>query len=225
MLSPDRIYTWRLTGLMPEISQHLLHLSPSSGIRIDKAVFVVEKISTTPTEHPEANQETYEALLARWAKKQGVRKAWLHFLDPGATFRVGDSQQPFPLPHWVFRSLLATWNAFAPQPFKDLEMTLVQAVREGAPEFYSAAPDEILLRKILEEMIVLHNWRGETKHVQLGGYETSAFTGRFEYKIVKPFPEICRFLGLLAEFAFYAGVGWQTTHGLGQVRAEFPEAS
>jgi len=222
LLSPEQIYTWRLTGLTLEISQHLLCLSPSRGIRIDQAVFVVEKVSTTPAEHPEAQQETYEALLARGEKKENLHKVILHFLPPGATFRVGDHQQPFPLPYWVFRSLLSTWNAFAPPSFKDLETTLVNAVRKRESKRFSSQSDADVLKKILEEMVALHNWRGETKHVQLGGYETSTFTGKFEYKIAKPFPELGRLVGLMAEFAFYAGVGWQTTHGLGQVRTEFP---
>lgn len=142
-LSPDHIYAWRLTGLTSEISQHLPHLSPPDGIRIDKAVFFVEKVSTAPTEHPEVKQETYEALLARWEKKRNLREVSLRFPEPGATFRVGRKQQPFPLPYWVFRSLLSTWKAFAP-PHRDLQETLVKAVRAKAPNFYPDTPDEAL---------------------------------------------------------------------------------
>lgn len=198
LLSPDQLYTWRLTGLAETISQQLLRLSPQlGGIRIGEAVFSIEDLATTPEEHPEARQETYESLLARWERQAPPPTVTLHFLTP-TTFRMGRFEQPFPLPHWVFGSLLAAWDAFAPSPLGSLQ-------------------------EALEESVVLSNWKGETRRVELGGYRTVGCVGKFTYRVVKPSPEVCKLLGLLAEFAFYAGVGWQTTHGLGQVRFDFPK--
>jgi CRISPR-associated endoribonuclease Cas6 len=202
VLSPDRLYTWRLTGLNAEISQQLLRLSPQlGGIRIGEAVFSVAHVSTSSEQHPEAGQDTYQALLARWTRptQQPLSTVTLHFLTP-TTFRIGGLEQPFPLPHWVLGSLLATWNAFSPYPLPhDLQGTL-------------------------DEAVVLSNYKVETRRVELGGYRTVGFVGKCTYRVVKPSAEVGRLLGLLAAFSFYAGVGWQPTHGLGQVRPQFPAA-
>lgn len=200
LLSPQQLYTWRLTGLTPHVSQNLHEAAalPSrlGGINIKEAVLTIERVSTTPEQHPEARQDTYKALLARWAREKPPRKVTLHFLTP-TTFRIGNLEQPFPLPQWVFGSLLRIWNAFAPQPF----------------------PED--LQDDFEKSVTLSNFKGETKLVELGDYSTAGFVGKFTYRAAKPAPEVSQLLGLLAEFAFYAGVGWQTTHGLGQVRPQW----
>lgn len=197
LLTPDQVYTWRLTGLTPEVSCQLLRLSPAlGGIRIGEAVFAIADVSTIPEQDSEAGQDDYGVLAARWETQPGPPTVTLQFLTP-TTFRTGRFEQPFPLPRWVFGSLLDAWNAFAPHPLGDL-------------------------RDLVERTTVLSNWRGETRRVELGSHRTVGFLGRFTYRVVEPPPEVRRLIGLLAEFAFYAGVGWQTTHGLGQVRPEFP---
>jgi CRISPR/Cas system endoribonuclease Cas6 (RAMP superfamily) len=50
LLSPDQLYTLRLTGLTPIVSQHLLQLwSEVRGLRIKDAVFSVGRVSLTRT--------------------------------------------------------------------------------------------------------------------------------------------------------------------------------
>ena len=51
----------------------------------------------------------------------------------------------------------------------------------------------------------------------MGGRRTVGFVGTFSYRLLDKTPELAQRLGLLSDFAFYAGVGWQTAHGLGQV--------
>jgi len=70
----------------------------------------------------------------------------------------------------------------------------------------------------MKEMVILSNWKGETRRVELGSRRTVGSIGKFTYRVIENLPEICRVLGLLLNYTFYAGVGWQTTHGLAQAR-------
>lgn len=202
VLSPERLYSWRLTGLNEAVSAALLRLSPKlGGIRIGKAVFSIAGVSRGAQEHPDAGQASFEEMLARWERENHPTTVALQFLTP-TTFRVGQFEQPFPLPRWVFGSLLSSWNAFAPS---------------------SLALED--LREALDERVVLSNFSCRTRRVELGGHRTVGFVGKCTYRVVRPGLELCWLLGLLGEFAFYAGVGWHTTHGLGQVRPIFSQPS
>jgi CRISPR-associated endoribonuclease Cas6 len=196
VFSSDTIYPWRITGLTPTVSECLARLAPTiGGVRLQEAVFTIGSVARLREEHSDAGQDGYEALLRRWAEQPLSRTVRFRFITP-TTFRVGRWEQPFPLPRWVFGSLLRTWNAFASEPF---DLTV----------------DE------LESRVILSNWQGETRRVELGGSRTVGCIGTFGYRIIDPSPELCRIMAALAEFAFYAGVGWQTTRGLGQVRPTF----
>ncbi len=193
ILSPDEVYTWRLTGLTREVSEHLLCFAPDmGGVRIGDAVFSVADVATTPEEHPDAGQDDYEALWARWKQSNPPRTVTLHFLTP-TTFRIGRFEQPFPLPRWVFGSLIDLWDAFSPHPIGPL-------------------------KDLMGEIVLLSNWRGETRRVEFGAHRTVGFIGKFTYRVAERLPELNRLIALLSAFAFYSGVGWQTTHGMGQVR-------
>lgn len=195
VLSPEQLYSWRLTGLNEAVSAELLRLSPNlGGIRIGKAVFSIAEVLVSGDQHPDAGQASYEEMLARWERGKNPATVILQFLSP-TTFRVGQFEQPFPLPRWVFGSLFASWNAFSPP---------------------SLALED--LREALDEWVVLSNFVGKTRRVELGGHRTVGFVGKCTYRAVRPIPELRRLLGLLGEFAFYAGVGWHTTYGLGQAR-------
>jgi len=102
---------------------------------------------------------------------------------------------PYPLPRLVFGSLMDTWSEWSPVPMGEW-------------------------RALLERSIMLSNWRGETRRLDLGNRYVTGFIGKFTYRPMERPLDLQRMMGMLAEFAFYAGVGWQTTHGLGQARVD-----
>jgi len=73
-------------------------------------------------------------------------------------------------------------------------------------------------RALIERSIFLSNWRGETRRLDMGGHFVTGFIGKFTYRPVERSRDLQRMMGMLAEYAEFSGVGWQTTHGLGQVR-------
>jgi CRISPR-associated endoribonuclease Cas6 len=194
-LNPDISCFWRLTGLNARVSELLFQISPSlGGIRIANTVLTITQVFTSSEEHPEAGRDGYADLLARWAQEEPGNSITLRFITP-TTFRAGRYEQPFPLPGLVFGSLLNKWNANSPVPLSDC-------------------------KDFLSENVVLGNWKGETRRVELGARRTVGFIGKFTYHVLKPTPDVCRLLHVLSEFAFYSGVGWQTAHGMGQTRLD-----
>lgn len=192
-LQRGKTYRWRLTGLHEGVSACLSHTEEGVGnIRIGEATFMIDRAKKEPDAHPEAGRTTHEALWQRWQTVDPPVIFPLQFHTP-TTFRRGGVEDPFPAPHLVFGSLLNAWNTHAPRTLGDVT-------------------------DIVREMVILTNWKGETRRVELGSRRTVGFIGRFTYRVVENLPEVCRLLGLLADYAFYAGVGWQTAHGLGQTR-------
>lgn len=194
-VSPGNRYDWRLTGLTGSVAEALLAVSPQlGGVRIGGAVFRLASVATCSEEHPEAGRATYEGLMQEAAAAPAEERVTLKFLTP-TTFRQGEVELPFPLPRLVWGSLLDRWNTWSPAQFLDL-------------------------KPLVEQNVVLANWKGETRRVELGSRATVGFVGRFTYRVPSGPSELVWLIRLLAGYAFYAGAGWQTTHGMGQVRWE-----
>ena len=118
----------------------------------------------------------------------------LKFVSPTA-FKSHGQNVPLPLPGSVFGSLLDKWNSFAP----------------------IAMPDEV--RRFADECMAVSQYVGRTRalhgkagNVQIGFVGTVRFTAtnRDRYWL--------SLINVLADFAWYAGVGRLATQGMGQVR-------
>ncbi|HEY9631236.1 MAG TPA: CRISPR-associated endoribonuclease Cas6 [Coleofasciculaceae cyanobacterium] len=113
----------------------------------------------------------------------------LKFLTP-TSFKANSGQeiQPFPLPELVFGSLYRRWNAFAPE-----ELKFPKIQWHGLITDYDLKTQKLGVKNLAQVGVV----------------------GWVRYRF--PDPEQARIARILAEFAFFSGVGRKTAMGMGQV--------
>lgn len=109
------------------------------------------------------------------------------------TFKAGDLDLPLPVPRLVFGGLLRKWNSFSPYPL-------------------GISPQEI------ERKVALADARLRTKAFYDGRSHITGFVGHARFRLLRGTPpEVVRAAGVLTQFAFFAGVGRKTTHGMGLI--------
>jgi len=148
--------------------------------------------------HPWAGDASYRSLALGWLQRlprTPPKKVALVFVTPTA-FRRHGLTEPLPRPEAVFGGLVERWNAFAPQAF---------------------SPG---LRRFVEEAVLLTRLEARTRAIPLAGAVHIGLVGKVEFSVTRPDPYWLTFLHILADFAFFAGVGAKTTMGMGLVRRE-----
>lgn len=167
-------------------------------IRLGDAHFAVSEILTTPGSHPWAGFTTLEALQQR-LDEPAPASITLEFHSP-TSFSLGakDGRERYeliPYPRLVFGNLATAWKALSGED-------LVAAV-----EKYAETNLRLVVHRLERKPIRLQN------HPQLGS------VGRVEYPFIQPEDTpLARALNLLADLAFYTGVGRKTAQGMGQAR-------
>lgn len=198
--TPDNPSWFRITGLTAQLSNHLQRLAddPPKRLELDGHLFNVHAATTDPEMHPWAGNTSIEALSSPYllSKKYPDYRLRLHFASP-TTFRSGGNYQPVPMAGWVFGSLLDRWNAFSPV-----------ALSSDA-------------RRFAEECVVLSRYRLRTRAVPYKNIAQMGCIGDGYYSIVNRDRYWASVMNLLADFAFFSGVGYQTTVGLGQTQRLF----
>lgn len=207
-LKTDRTYTLRFTALTAKVASALLAatgdhdaaaLRVGSEVRLADAPFRIEAIDSGQSEaaNPKSTTRTsYEDLSAPWLLGRATpdKRVGLQFLSP-TTFKSEGRHMPVPLPPMVFGSLLEKWNAFAPIAF----------------------PPEV--RRYAEECLALSSYQLKSRVALLkeGGLRIGA-VGFARYTATNYDRYWLSLIHLLADFAFFAGVGVGTGMGLGQCR-------
>ena len=156
----------------------------------------VRQATLDPDEDPWAGCTTYEALSEDYllASKAPSKRAKIWFAAP-TTFRSGGHSVPVPLPDLVYGSLVDTWNAFSPV----------------------AVSDEV--RRFAEECLGISRYRLSTRVVSgKGGSIHIGFVGECQYAALRHDRYWQGVIQLLTDYAFYAGIGYRTTAGMGQAR-------
>ncbi len=188
----------RFTGLNAEVCSALAEIAakPPASAELDGIVVPVSLVTLDPAAHPYARATAYESLGAPYllAKTMPASRITLRFFSPAA-FRAKDQNLPLPLPRSVFGSLLEKWNAFAP----------------------IALPDET--RRFAEECMAISRfrlrsraWSAKQSRAQIG------FVGAVSFAALNRDRYWLGLMNVLADYAFFAGVGYQTTQGMGQCR-------
>jgi len=198
---PTKEYYLRFTVLYPPIFQQFmarfLRGDARPTLRLGAAEFGISEVLTTPGASPWSGYTSF-AQLHDDSRPDG--EVVLEFTSPTA-FSFGRKlwgrkYVVFPDPTLVFRSLLKSWNAFAPPGL---------GIDEGLLEY--VAEDVIVKRHQIQTQMLRYG-----KHPQIG------FEGQVTYGLMGGGHETeKRGLNGLADFAFYAGVGYKTTMGMGQV--------
>ncbi len=187
----------RLTALEPEVADALRQRmqQPPKSISLDDVALPVIGMTCDPDAHEWAGSNSYEALSAPYllAREQPPRRLQLAFAAPTA-FKQNKLDLPVPLPDVVFGSLVDRWNAYSP-------VALAAEVRDYARD--AVALSRYDLRSI---SLPIKNGR------IVGG------KGSAQYTAVRYDRYWMSLLGLLADFALYAGVGRYTSTGMGQAR-------
>lgn len=197
-LLPEQTYWLRFTALDPAVAAVLLArcADPPAAVELDHLRLPVASATVDPAAHPWAGTATFEDLARPYllTREQSPRRITLRFASP-VTFRQDGLNVPLPLPDLVFGGLADRWNAFSP-------IAIAPEVRR-----YGAA------------CVALSGFRLESRAVphKDGSLQIGA-VGRARYMAVQYDRYWMAALGLLADFALYAGVGRLTTTGLGQAR-------
>jgi CRISPR-associated endoribonuclease Cas6 len=193
----------RVTLLQSELFQPVTHAllqqSMRPAMRLGQTSLVLEDVLGTPESHPWAGYSSFDDLAVQ---VQPANQVSLHFATP--TFMTqgtipGSNKQRLnvlPQPEAVFGSLARRWNDLAPP---GLQLPDKQAIH--------AMCQEVLVKKHRIETVA-HQLR---KNVQIG------FVGQCSYELPAD-AEQQRVLLLLADAAFYLGVGAKTTQGMGTCR-------
>ena len=123
----------------------------------------------------------------------------MSFCSPTAFSLSNHQFRLLPEPLLVWESLLRVWNLYAPEQMR------------------IAKPP---LRECIEKHISVVSCTLDTAFLHFPTHAQKGFVGQCTYQLTADQPLIAH-LTTLAAFAYYAGVGYKTTMGMGQVRVEF----
>jgi CRISPR-associated endoribonuclease Cas6 len=186
-------------------------------LRLGELDFAISEVLTTPGSDPWAGYTGLAELCRRWQNgplPESASQISLEFASPtvfsrGSREGLGKQMDPLPAPGMLFGSLAAVWNEhFGPR--KDLP---------GLQDLAGLALDKQAIRAYAEETVVVGQYRLESRMFRYWSQPQIGATGHITYLLQdRHNQELGRALNLLADFAFYSGVGYKTTMGMGQVR-------
>lgn len=191
----------RLTLLDPALFmaflQRLLADGPHLRLRLGDVTFAVEDAIGAPGSHPWVGYTTTGELADRAARERHIRMV---FASPTSVSwgKQGTAERRMiviPWPQAFFASLRGAWNR--------LTGDTIPIAFEQWVEAY------VVVREVARWQTAVYQLKRGTYP---GGY------GDVTFEALDAHPEYLPILNMLADFAFYSGVGTKTTMGMGQAR-------
>jgi len=195
-IKSDEIYCFRVTAITEELCAAIFQLFRINRIKIKigNINFIIKDVAYA--DRKRAGIETYTGLM-EYINRQPKRSFGLQFISPTA-FHSKEQNFLFPLPSFIFPRLLKRWNQFCPE---DCIINYNQ------------------FSENLEYSIMVSDYKLQTKILDFGpkGQEV-AFIGYCGYKAARKSDiKILQILQVLLRFVFFAGIGYGTPRGMGQV--------
>ncbi len=228
MIGPEKTYLLRITllreELFPLFCDSLLHFNFEKAnsrqppfMQLGRQSFLLEEvISETNNSSSWVGSKSFSELVEQSTRQdlEAIKKVTMEFASLTTFNRIGTGAVKYgnyyaslPLPQYVFTGLARRWQEVAPG------------------KLASIVQQEVVQRYIEEEGVIIENYNLKTHQISFATHTQSGFVGKCTYhlrgsdnlrevKSLSPRQQIL----LLATFAFYCGVGYKTTMGMGQVR-------
>jgi CRISPR-associated endoribonuclease Cas6 len=170
--------------------------SPWPTLRLGEVEFVFSEVLTSPGSDRWAGYTNLDDLH----QAEAAREISIEFASPTAfslsANGLGKRIETVPTPKLLFGSLAAKWNAYL-EPHLDQEA----------------------IEKYAEKSVVVGQYQMRSQVYRYWQQPQLGAVGTMTYLLQdKSNEEMNRCLNMLADFAFYAGVGYKTTMGMGQAR-------
>jgi hypothetical protein len=227
-LQPQKTYTVRITLLLGELFP-LLHealtrmytlndTSVTPFIQLGKQRFLLEEVVMKADESDGwAGVTSLNALVerAQALRLRGTIPLTVDFGSLSTFNRSGVKEGEYgsffarlPLPEYVFYNLIKRWQDIAP------------------PELASLIQPESIERYVENNGIIIGDYHLTPHHIHMTTHEQTGFIGTCTYHLRGPDEAttlespltVRQQLWLLAQLAFYSGIGYKTAMGLGQAR-------
>lgn len=238
LFQSDRAYYWfRLTGLEPRICdvlQRMVEMLPGQTLDVPPREDVAEAAWSAKIEaammayHDWAGQATYTGFVQDAWARPAEHQITLDFMTPTALRSVG-VYRPFPEPSLVFKLLyerLLKLDGMS-LPFQP-EVEYVEACASYLVEVtdYQIVCAQIPVKQ--SHVTAFYGWAAYDLHRDNDAFRKRARTREerdhdpgltaIYTHIMSHHAQYACLLNLLADFAFYSGVGLQTGQGMGMVR-------
>ena len=228
-LDPEKTYTIRITLLLGELFplfyNALMHFNMSESgatkppfMRIGKQVFLLEEVivdndgASSWTGFTSFVQLVEKAKTLRLGKVEplALEFASLTTFSKGnaKTAAYGNHYARLPLPQYVFPGLARRWQELAP------------------PELAHVVQMERIEQYVENDGVIVVDYDLKPHHVHFTTHVQPGFVGMCKYHVRGPDEEttveapltVKQQVLLLAQLAFYCGIGYKTAMGMGQVR-------
>jgi len=229
-LNPDKTYTVRITLLLGELfplfynalmefNMTQLTAKQQPFMRIGKQFFSLQEVVIS-NDDPSgwAGFTSFTTLVekAKTLKLDTTEPLTLEFATLTSFNRSSARNKTYgvyharlPLPQYIFPGLARRWSELAP------------------PELASLVQEDAIEQYILEDGMIIADYDLKTHHVRFTTHEQPGFVGTCRYHLRKGANEMTtpetpltvrQQILLLAQLAFYCGIGHKASMGLGRVR-------